>query len=86
MNNDVVIPIAKDSLHYTYTKFKDMDLDVDKHNHIFMGMALERMAVGVLKECMSVIDNMADPNDSDRYFWAVQAVGQRVKEHFGLEQ
>ena len=86
MNNDVVIPIARDSLHYTYTKFKDMDLDVDKHNHIFMGMALERMAAGVLKECMSVIDNMADPNDSDRYFWAVQAVGQRVKEHFGLEQ
>jgi len=86
MNNDVVIPIARDSLHYTYTKFKDMDLDVDKHNHIFMGMALERMAVGVLKECMSVIDNMADPDDSDRYFWAIQAVSQRVKEHFGLEQ
>lgn len=86
MNNDVVIPIARDSLHYTYTKFKDMDLDVDKHNHIFMGMALERMAVGVLKECMSVIDNMADPDDSDRYFWAIQAVSQRVKEHFGLEK
>ena len=86
MNNDVVIPIARDSLHYTYTKFKDMDLDVDKHNHIFMGMALERMAVGVLKECMSVIDNMADPDDSDRYFWAIQAVSQRVKEHFGLKQ
>jgi hypothetical protein len=47
---------------------------------------LEKFAELIVRECIEVVDDMADPEDSDRYFWAIQAVSQNIKKHFGVEE
>ena len=46
----------------------------------------EKFAELIVRECIEVVDDMADPEDSDRYFWAIQAVSQNIKKHFGVEE
>jgi hypothetical protein len=29
---------------------------------------------------------MADPEDSERYFWAIQNASTKIKQHFGVEE
>lgn len=40
----------------------------------------------IVAECVLVVDGMADPEDSDRYFWAIQNASQKIKQHFGVEE
>ena len=47
---------------------------------------MERFAELIVKECVGVVDSMADPEDSERYFWAIQNASQKIKQHFGVEQ
>ena len=47
--------------------------------------AILRFAELIVKECVKVIDDMADPEDSDRYFWAIQNASKKIREHFGVE-
>ena len=44
----------------------------------------EKFAELIVRECVAVVDGMADPEDSERYFWAIQNASQKIKEHFGL--
>ena len=48
--------------------------------------AIEKFAELIVAECVSVVDGMADPEDSDRYFWAIQNTSQKIKQHFGVEE
>ena len=47
---------------------------------------LEKFAELIVRECVSVVDSMADPEDSDSFFWTIQNVSQKIKEHFGVEE
>jgi acetoacetate decarboxylase len=47
---------------------------------------LNRFAELIVLECVSVVDSMADPEDSERYFWAIQNASQKIKQHFGVEE
>ena len=46
----------------------------------------EKFAELLVRECVQVVDDMADPEDSERYFWAIQNVSQKIKKHFGVEE
>ena len=48
--------------------------------------AVEKFAELIVQECVKVVDDMADPEDSERYFWAIQNASQKIKDHFGVEQ
>jgi hypothetical protein len=48
--------------------------------------ALDKFAELIVRECLNVVDDMANPDDSDRYFWAIQNVSQTIKKHFGVEE
>ena len=47
---------------------------------------LEKFAELIVRECVKVVDDMADPEDSERYFWAIQNASQKIKQHFGVEE
>ncbi len=47
---------------------------------------LEKFAELIVQECAKVVGDMADPEDSERYFWAIQNASQKIKEHFGVEE
>ncbi len=47
---------------------------------------LEKFTELIVKECVRVVDGMADPEDSERYFWAIQNASQKIREHFGVEK
>lgn len=40
----------------------------------------------IVRECVKVVDDMADPEDSERYFWAIQNASTKIKQHFGVEE
>ena len=40
----------------------------------------------IVRECVKVVDDMADPEDSERYFWAIQNASEKIKQHFGVEE
>lgn len=46
----------------------------------------EKFAELIVRECVKVVDNMADPEDSERYFWAIQNAVTKIQEHFGIEE
>lgn len=46
---------------------------------------VRKFAELIVRECVQVIDDMADPEDSERYFWAIQNAIQKIKQHFGVE-
>ena len=47
---------------------------------------IEKFAELIVKECINVVDNMADPDDSNLYFWTIQSVSKQIKQHFGVEE
>ena len=47
---------------------------------------LNRFAELIVQECVKVVDAMADPEDSERYFWAIQNTSTKIKQHFGVEE
>jgi hypothetical protein len=52
----------------------------------YMNFDHEKFAELIVRECIQVVDDMADPEeDSDRYFWAIQNASEKIKEHFGVE-
>lgn len=40
----------------------------------------------IVRECVAIVDGMTDPEDSERYFWAIQNASQKIKKHFGLKE
>lgn len=47
----------------------------------------EKFAHLIVKECVSIVDGMADPEeDSDRYFWAIENASHEIKKHFGVRE
>jgi len=47
----------------------------------------EKFAELIVKECIQVVDGMADPKeDSDRYVWALHNASEKIREHFGVEE
>jgi hypothetical protein len=47
---------------------------------------VKKFAELIVRECIQVVDDMADPEeDSDRYFWVIQNASEKIKEHFGVE-
>ena len=52
--------------------------DLNKFTEVFAEL--------IVKECVTVVDGMADPDDSERYFWAIQNASQKIKQHFGVEE
>lgn len=61
-------------------------IDDGKPFHPSALVALEKFAELIVRECVKVVDDMADPEDSERYFWAMQNASQKIKEHFGIEE
>jgi hypothetical protein len=47
---------------------------------------IEALAESIVRECVKVVDDMADPKDSERYFWAIQNASEKIKQHFGVEE
>ena len=47
---------------------------------------LNKFAELIVQECVKVVDAMADPEDSERYFWAIQNASTKIKQHFGVDE
>jgi len=47
---------------------------------------LAKFAELIVGECVQVVNDMADPEDSERYFWAIQNASEKIKQHFGVEE
>ena len=47
---------------------------------------LNKFAELIVQECVKVVDAMADPEDSERYFWAIQNASMKIKQHFGVDE
>ena len=75
-----------------YIKPEDVKAYVERNPQGIAGMSEELAAMAnhfaelIVKECVGVVDSMADPEDSERYFWAIQNASQKIKQHFGVEQ
>ena len=62
-----------------------------KHGHTIkfspeITETLDSFAELIVRECVKVVDDMADPEDSERYFWAIQNAIEKIKQHFGVEE
>jgi hypothetical protein len=55
---------------------------MDDYDHA----AIMKFAELIVQECVKVVDAMADPEDSERYFWAIQNASTKIKQHFGVEE
>lgn len=44
----------------------------------------QEFAERIVLECVKVVDDMADSENSQRYLWAIQNASSRIKEHFGI--
>ena len=53
--------------------------------HLPITEDLDAFAELIVRECVAIVDDMADPEDSERYFWAIQNASQKIKKHFGVE-
>ena len=62
------------------------DYDMDGHAMVLSVKDMEKFAELIVQECVKVVDDMADPEDSERYFWAIQNASEQIKEHFGVKQ
>ena len=51
----------------------------------YQRQAVEKFAQLIVEKCIGVVEDIADPEDSERYFWAIQNVSQKLKQHFGAE-
>ena len=40
----------------------------------------------LILECAKVIEDMTNPEDSDKYFWGMQNASQKIKDHFGVQK
>jgi hypothetical protein len=54
---------------------------MDRYDQI----AILKFGVLLVQECVKVVDDMVDPEDSERYFWAIQNASEKIKQHFGVE-
>jgi len=46
----------------------------------------KKFAELIVQECISVIDSLANSDDSDDYFWTVRLTSSKLKEHFGVTE
>ena len=46
----------------------------------------KKFAELIVRECVKVVDGMVDPEDSDRYFWAIQNVRNNITKYFGVKE
>ena len=54
--------------------------------YMFNTYRMEKFALLIVRECIQVVDGMADPEeDSDRYVWALHNASEKIREHFGVE-
>lgn len=67
--------------------FVDLNQHVggEKGCMVYTYNGLEKFAELIVQECVAVVDGMADPEDSDPYFWTIQNASQKIKQHFGVE-
>ena len=50
------------------------------------GRVYEKFAELIVRECVSIVDGMADPEvNSDRYIWAIENASHEIKKHFGIK-
>jgi hypothetical protein len=55
--------------------------------YMFNTYRMEKFAQLIVRECIQVVDGMADPEeDSDRYVWALHNASEKIKQHFGVEE
>ena len=73
--NERIVKLFMESVDSNY-----IPLPIEDH----MPLWTEKFAELIVRECVQVVDSMADPEDSERYFWAIQNASQKIKEHFGL--
>ena len=55
--------------------------------YMFNTYRMEKFAQLIVRECIQVVDGMADPEeDSDRYVWALHNAIEKIREHFGVQE
>ena len=55
--------------------------------YMFNTYRMEKFALLIVRECVQVVDGMADPEeDSDRYVWALHNASEKIREHFGVQE
>ena len=55
--------------------------------YMFNTYRMEKFAQLIVRECIQVVDGMADPEeDSDRYVWALHNASEKIKQHFGVRE
>ena len=69
-------------------RIRELALQVDLMRYPSDGIniRIEKFAEVIVRECAKVVDDIADPEDSERYFWAIQNASQKIIQHFGIEE
>ena len=61
------------------------ELSANRGDYVDVKAMMEKFAELIVKECIQVVDGMADPEeDSDRYVWALHNASEKIREHFGV--
>ncbi len=81
--NERIRELIKQATEHDYTTW-------DSYNQkelVYYKFNQEKFAELIVKECIQVVDGMADPEeDSDRYVWALHNASEKIREHFGVQE
>jgi hypothetical protein len=81
--NERIRELIKQATEHDYTTW-------DSYNQkelVYYKFNKEKFAELIVRECIQVVDNMADPEeDSDRYVWALHNASEKIREHFGVQE
>jgi hypothetical protein len=84
--NKRIKELAEQAGYYLYDLTETHGMKTVETDSMDEWITFEKFAELIVRECVNVVDDMADPEDSERYFWAIQNVSQKIKQHFGVEE
>lgn len=79
--NQRIEELAEQADDYAYKEYAKKSSGHDRE-YFFR----QKFAELIVRECVQVVDNMANPEDSERYFWAMQNASEKIKQHFGVRE
>jgi hypothetical protein len=84
--NKRIKELAEQAGYYLYDLTETHGMKTVETDSMDEWITFEKFAELIVRECVNVVDDMADPEDSERYFWVIQNVSQKIKQHFGVEE
>lgn len=71
--------------HYCRDYFNRYGETVEDDYYFMYREEVDGLIELIVRECAGVIEGMANPEDSDGYFWTIQNASAKLRQHFGVE-